>query len=524
LTTQPGTPPPPALTGDPDHGPLRFPEAFAFLGSGSLLVLEIVAGRLIAPTVGVSLYTWTSVIGVVLAGITIGNYLGGKLADQRPSRTVLSAIYLGAAASSALILFFARDVDAFTAPTSWPAIIQVLWINLVMFFIPSILLGMPTPMIVKLTLNSLDATGQVVGRVQAAASAGSILGVFLTGFALITWFGTRAIVAGVVVLLLLLAAFAHPLLSSRKGVAATVRRRPAVAIIPLVILICAFAFAVSADSRCIKESNYFCIDVGPDATGQLRELRLDLLVHGVVDPRNPAELHYPYELLYQQAVESAFKKGSPIDAFAIGGGTYSFPNYLAANYRARTVVSEIDPAVTETAREHFGLRDTPEIVIDHQDARVSLNEQPTDDRYDLVLGDAFNDIAVPYHLTTKEFDEQVAKRLTPRGIYLVNVVDGKDYDFLRSYVETLKKTFRYVGLMSLPGQSAAGQRSTFVVVAANHPLPALTTIITYDSLLPFLNEKGTVELTDDHVPVDQLLAPVYGDSIEEHNSEEIPGE
>ena len=176
---------------------MRFPEVFAFLGSGSLLVLEIVAGRLIAPSVGVSLYTWTSVIGVVLAGISIGNYLGGRLADQRPSRTVLSAIYLGAAAASALILLFARDVDAFTAPTTWPAIIQVLWINVVMFFVPSILLGMPTPMIVKLTLSSLDATGQVVGRVQAAASAGSILGVFLTGFALITWFGTRAIVAGV---------------------------------------------------------------------------------------------------------------------------------------------------------------------------------------------------------------------------------------------------------------------------------------------------------------------------------------
>ena len=518
MTTQPGTPPPPAPAGDPDRGPLRFPEAFAFLGSGSLLVLEIVAGRLIAPSVGVSLYTWTSVIGVVLAGITIGNYLGGRLADQRPSRTALSAIYLGAAAASALILLFARDVDAFTAPTTWPAIIQVLWINLVMFFVPSILLGMPTPMIVKLTLSSLDATGRVVGRVQAAASAGSILGVFLTGFALITWFGTRAIVAGVVVLLVILAAFAHPYLSDRSSIARTVRKRPAIAIVPLVIVVCAFAFAVSADSRCIKESNYFCIDVGPDSTGQFRELRLDLLVHGVVDPRNPAELHYAYERLYQQVTEAAFKKGGPIDAFLIGGGTFSFPNYLAANYRARSVVAEIDPAVTDTARRYFGLKDTPEIVVDHQDARVSLKEQPGKDRYDLVLGDAFNDIAVPYHLTTKEFNEQVAKRLTPRGFYLVNVIDGKDYDFLRSYVKTLKETFRYVGLMTPPGQSAVGERLTFVVVAANHPMPPLTTIVTYDALQPFLNEKDTVELTDDHVPVDQLLAPVYGDSIEQHDA------
>jgi spermidine synthase len=149
---------------------------------------------------------------------------------------------------------------------------------------------------------------------------------------------------------------------------------------------------------------------------------------------------------------------------------------------------------------------------------VSLAEQPSKDRYDLVLGDAFNDIAVPYHLTTKEFNEQVAKRLTPRGFYLVNVIDGKHYDFLRSYVKTMKETFRYVGLMTPPGQSAVGERVTFVVVAANHPLPPLTTIVTYDALQPFLNEKDTVELTDDHVPVDQLLAPVYGDSIEEHDT------
>ena len=152
--------------------PLPFTSVFAFVGSGCLLVLEIVAGRLIAPNVGVSLYTWTSVIGVVLAGIAIGNYLGGKLADRRPGRTTLSMIYLGAAAASALILFFARDVDAFTGPTSWPAIIQVLWITTLMFFVPSVVLGMPTPMLVKLTLPSLDSTGRVVGDVQAAATAG----------------------------------------------------------------------------------------------------------------------------------------------------------------------------------------------------------------------------------------------------------------------------------------------------------------------------------------------------------------
>ena len=136
-------------------------------------------------------------------------------------------------------------------------------------------------------------------------------------------------------LLLLLAALSHPYLTDRSRVVAAVRRQPALAIVPVVVLVAALALSITAESKCIKESNYFCIDVGPDATGQYQELRLDLLIHGIVNPQNPAELIYPYEKLYQQVTESAFQKGGPITAFQIGGGTYSFPRYLAANYDAR---------------------------------------------------------------------------------------------------------------------------------------------------------------------------------------------
>ena len=498
--------------------PLRFASAFAFFGSGCLLVIEIVAARLIAPNVGVSLYTWTSVIGVVLAGIAIGNWLGGKLADRRPGRTTLSMIYLAAAATTALILFFARDVDAFTAPTSWPAILQVLWITVLMFFIPSVVLGMPTPMLVKLSLPSLESTGRIVGDVQAWATAGSIVGVFITGYFLISWFGTRAIVAGVVVVLLLLAALSHPYLTDTSRVAKAIRAQPALAIVPPVILAAALTLAITAESRCIKESNYFCIDVQADGQGN-RQLSLDLLIHGVVNPRDPAELIYQYETLYQDVTEAIFPKGERITSFQIGGGTFSFPRYLAKNYDAHSVVAEIDPDVTEVNRSHLFLKDSPEIEIVHEDARLALRERPDDERYDLVLGDAFNDVAVPYHLTTKEFNDTVSDRLTERGFYMINVIDGRDYDFLRSFMKTLTKTFPNVGLMTGPGQPVQGERSTFVVVASQAPQPRQRTLVTGAPLLLFYNEKDTVELTDDHVPVDQLLAPVYGDSLEEAHDE-----
>src|SRR5712691_11184860 len=187
-----------------DIRPLRFPGTFAFIANGCLLVLELVAGRLLAPRIGVSLYTWTAIIGVVLAGLSLGSWLGGKLADRRPGRSVLSVLFLSSAASSALILLLTSHLDSIAAPVSWATIWQVLWLATAVFFLPSMLLGTVTPMIVKLALSSLDATGRVVGRIRGAAELGAIVGVFLTGYVLISAFGTRSIVVCVTLTLLVL--------------------------------------------------------------------------------------------------------------------------------------------------------------------------------------------------------------------------------------------------------------------------------------------------------------------------------
>ena len=194
-----------------DARPLRFPSAFAFLANGCLLVLELVAGRILAPTVGVSLYTWTAVIGVVLAGLSLGNWVGGIVADRRPARSLLSLELLLSAAASALVLVFASDLDAVAAPFSWPEIWQVLWLAAVVFLLPSFLIGTITPMIIKLALASLELTGRTVGRIRSAAELGGILGVFLTGFVLISAFGTRSIVAVVAIVLAALGVLSSPL-------------------------------------------------------------------------------------------------------------------------------------------------------------------------------------------------------------------------------------------------------------------------------------------------------------------------
>jgi spermidine synthase len=175
--------------------------------------------------------------------------------------------------------------------------------------------------------------------------------------------------------------------------------------------------------------------------------------------------------------------------------------------------------VTEVAREELQLRDTPAIQIIHDDARPVLRDRPKGDVYDLVLGDAFGDIAVPYHLVTREFNELVERHLKPDGIYLVNIVDGVHYDFLRSYMKTLMQTFPQVGLMVSPGETATGEQNTFVVVASRKPLPSTPNMASPAQVATFVNERDTTILTDDHVPVDQLLAPVFRQRLKTHADE-----
>jgi MFS family permease len=499
-----------APSDDRDVRPLRFPGVFAFFGSGCLLVLEIVAGRIIAPALGVSLYTWTSVIGVVLAGLSLGNWIGGRIADRRPGRSVLSLLYFFSALASGLVLVLSRNLDSIAAPTTWGAELQVLWMTAILFFLPSVLLGTITPMIVKLSLSSLEVTGRVVGRIQAAATLGSILGVFATGFWLISTFGTRPVVAGVTLVLLALAVFCNPLWERESRSSALPFN---VAVASIVAGAVAIGLASTYDSPCKKESNYYCIGVFQE--GGFKILALDMLIHGYVSTQDPSQLVYPYERVYATITDAKFPKDKPLEGFAIGGGAFTFPRYLERAHHGHMVVAEIDKEVTEVAREEFGLVDTPAIDIIEKDARPVLRDRPKGERYDLVLGDAFGDIAIPYHLVTREFNELVASRLKPDGIYLVNVVDGVHYDFLRSYIHTLEQTFPYVNLVAVPGEGSGGQQATFVIVASRQPLPTTQTTVSQPQLEGFLNRGESVTLTDDHVPVEQLLAPVFRQRLRE---------
>src|SRR5512137_2293102 len=188
-----------------------------FIASFCTLVIELVAGRIMAPYVGVSLYTWTSIIGVVLAGISIGAYLGGQIADRYPRSSTLGWLLFLSGLGAFSISPLTNLVGGAQFQTS--LMTRILLITALIFFVPSCLLGMISPVVVKLTLNNLEKAGNVVGKIYAFSILGSILATFAMGFYLISWMGTRSILLTMSIILVISAVIFGSFFRSKKALA-----------------------------------------------------------------------------------------------------------------------------------------------------------------------------------------------------------------------------------------------------------------------------------------------------------------
>lgn len=490
------------------------PNLIVFISSGCIMVLELVAGRIIAPYVGVSLYTWTTVIGVVLAGISLGNYLGGRLADRWASLRFLGLLFLAAGLASLNVL--AVDTVGLLIPNTWPVVFEILVVVTALFFLPSLILGTISPVVAKLAVRDLAKTGITVGKIYAFGTAGSIVGTFATGFVLISWFGTHTIVWGVALVLMVMGLLFA--VSDWRGRVAG-----------FVLLSLATVGATQLGwltGPCLMETNYFCIKVRAEEKDghPVQVLILDRLVHSYSSLEDPTRLVYGYEKIYAEVTAYQAQQTDRLRALFIGGGGYTFPRYIEAVYPGSDIsVIEIDPGVTQVAHQYLGLAAGSAIVSTNQDARLFLAQSPTG-QYNLIMGDAFNDFSVPYHLTTHEFNQRVQAWLAPDGLYMVNIIDGVRGDFLRAYIHTLRQTFVHVYLAPAVQSWRESPRTTFVLLAGDTPLDVerlraisadtgsailADRLFTEAELDNLLSDGAVVFLTDQYAPVDQMLAPVF---------------
>jgi len=490
------------------------------LSSAAVLVLEVLVSRLVAPYVGLTLETYTAAIGVALAAIAAGAALGGRLADDvDPRRWLGPAVALGGA-----LLLGARPT-VFAVGESFRSTGPVGTVVLVGLAVgpAALVLSTVTPGVIKLRLRTLAETGQTVGRLSAAGTLGALAGTFLTGFVLLAAFPTSmlllltglALVAAGVAVTLVLPRLAVP----RPGLPPPVPgspsgNQPLAAVVALAAL--TGGWLVTSDGPCEVETRYYCASVVADPLRPGgRTLVLDGLRHSYVDLDDASYLEFAYTRRIADVLRA--QAPGPLDVLHLGGGGFSIPRHLAAvRPGSRSTVLEVDPEIPRIGRERLGLVTGPDLVVEVGDARTAITEQ-AGGAYDVVVGDAFGSLAVPWHLTTAEMVGQVRRVLRPGGVYVLNVIDNPPLGFARAEIATLLAAFDDVAVLAPPPTLAGESGGNLVLVASDRPIP----VGELDRLATARGETGSVlgldgaralagqarVLTDDDAPVDQLLTP-----------------
>lgn len=472
--------------------------ALVFVAAGAVLMLEILAVRLLAPYVGLTLETTTSIIGAALAGIAIGAALGGYFADHTNTRRLIVGLLVGGGLLALLIV----PVVHWLGPGARGAgNLAALGITIAALVPAATVLSAVSPAVAHLQLHDLRASGTVVGRLSAWATAGALLGTFGTGFVLVPLMPVSSAVLAIGGMLVLVGVCvgASSRLLSMAGVAG-------VALSALVL----GAWSGSLDSPCEAETKYHCVNIERyRAHPSGRSLILDDLHHSYVDLDDPTHLQLHYVKWIGKAIDAVYPLKEPLDIVFVGGGGFTLPRWLLATRPgSHALVLEVDGELVDFDREHLGLHTSPALQVSIGDARVGMLDVDTDSS-DVVVGDAFGNLAVPWHLATAEWIDEVQRVLKPGGLYALNVVDLPPLDLVRAETATLLDAFDYVRIVSF-GAEEHLLGGNAVLLASDQPIPdAAATENKYATTMSSSGVESFAAdaqvLRDDFAPADQLL-------------------
>ena len=478
------------------------------------LVVEIVAGRMLAPYVGMSLYTWTSVIAVVLAGFSAGHWVGGRLAEWSPERALRAngwAMLLAAVTTGGAV-FLLRGIAGPVVTALEDPVAAIVALTMLVFFLPSFFAGIPAPILSQIAVVRNPArSGRALGSMFAAGAWGAIIGTLAAGFLFISWLGS---VGTLVVVTAVYIAVAFYSFLAAQGARRWIIEGAIAALVPLMLA----GAALYRPDPCTRESDYFCIrvvDISEHPEEPIRLMVLDHLVHGVSHGPDPSAMLTPHGMMQDGLSRMRMAGRENWEGFIIGGGTYTVPRaWVEMGEPVEVTVAEVDPLVTEVAAESFWFE--PESVrVVHADARIVLARE--DRRYDLILGDAFTDIAAPPHLITREFFELASARLNPDGSFLMTIIDHMDrLDVLAALTLTAREVFDVVEIWADPSHDPSLARRVFLMVAGDSPSsvaqiahegpePRRAVRVSASSLQAILDDRKPIILTDDFAPIDRLL-------------------
>jgi predicted membrane-bound spermidine synthase len=421
------------------------------VGTGSLGA-EIAAVRLLAPYFGASTIVWANTIGIVLVALSVGYWLGGRLADRHPSMRALCLVALSAAVMLALVPFVADPlldvaVDALDE-ISAGAFVGSLLAVLVLVAVPVLLLGTISPWAIRLAVHSVEEAGTVAGRLYALSTAGSLLGTLVSALLLIPLVGTRR------TFLIFALAIAIVAVWGLRPV-----RRYALAPAAIAALIALPVGTLKADTEgggwviheAETEYQYARVIEYPDGTRTL-ELNEGQAEHSVCEaecdpgpggPRNPSSVLtgdvWDGHLVLHLAGRDAPPRRVAILGNAAGTTARAYEEFFPGT---RVDGVEIDAELSEIGREYFDMNN-PRLQLYHEDARPFLRR--IDARYDVISVDAYRQPYIPFYLTTVEFFETVRDRLAPGGVLIVNAghPEGQD-DLEKVLTATIGEVFPHV--------------------------------------------------------------------------------
>jgi spermidine synthase len=527
-----------------------------FVSGAVLLGVEIAASRVVAPFFGNSLFVWGSLIGVVLAGLALGYWAGGALADRVPSPAALVAV-LGLGGLAVLVVPLA-DEPLLEAVVSWDPgpRLNPLLASLALFGIPSVVLAAASPVAIRLRARSLGTLGRTAGRLYALSTAGSIVGTLGTAFFLVPELGTNQLFGLGAVLLFAVAAAVT--VSERlgrlwaAGVAAGLVVACAATLLlapetggrlsptaarnwsPLYRLTGPEARSSARDTRAVvpnrslevlyaKETQYHRLAVVEDS--DTRYLRFDNSFQSAMYVDEPYRTRYRYTDFFDLAL--AYNPGARNVLF-VGLGAGSAEKRMWRDFpNVQIDVVEIDPVVVDVAYRYFELPRDPRLRVHVGDGRRFLASRSA--RWDAIVIDAFFADAIPFHIVTREFLELARSRLNPGGVIVTNAIgaiEGPGSRLFRSIYRTYRSAFPTVlvhptilpgdagdetfrNLILVAGEGAAPQRQFLAArweeIRRRAPgAPDLTRPILdrHDAEIP---TADVPTLTDDYAPTDALL-------------------
>ena len=386
-------------------------ELISFVTGFALLTYELAAARILAPSIGSSTYVWTGVIGVIIAALSLGFFMGGKLADRRHRHTDLVWLLLLASGMAVITLITYEGVLQSIVDIIEDSRVQAVVAALTLFAPTSFFIGMTSPYLAKLNVTSLKSTGQAIASLDMFNAIGGIIGTFVTGFILFGYIGAHQAIAMVALLLLSIGWLVAPRIYMSQRL-----------MISGVLLLCAltpptaYQHVVKLDTA---SAHYEVVQGFMD--GQL----ITGLVTGPTGTQSAVFQSGRSDPVFWYAKEAAriAIERRPKSVLILGGGAFTLPQYLSEQLPGSTIdVVEIDPELETISRDYFGYTNPANVNEIFTDARAYVNQSKK--IYDVVIVDVYGDTSIPFTFITKEYGQALATRLAPDGIVIANIIGG----------------------------------------------------------------------------------------------------